>query len=49
MPIWGHLNSSKVEKEKLTFCKRLKVPSVTLFSKLDIESEHMKAVNKTKN
>ena len=48
-PKFGRQNSSKVEKEKLTFWNRLKLPSVTLLSKLNIESENIKAVNKAKN
>ena len=38
-PKFGRPKSSKVEKEKLTFFKQInKLPSVTLFSKLNIES-----------
>ena len=43
----GGPNSRKVEKEKLTLS--IKITSVTLFSKLNIESEHFNAVNRTKN
>ena len=52
MPIWGtpkfgSPKSSKLEKEKLTFFKQTdKLPSATLFSKLNIESQHIKAVNR---
>ena len=52
MPIWetvkfGRPNSGKVEKEKLRFRKQIKA-SVTLFIQLKIESEHIKALNRTK-
>ena len=50
---WGHLiwapKFKKVRKRKTNFLrKNKKLPSVTLFSKLNIESEHIHTVNRTK-
>ena len=50
---WGHLiwapKFKKVRKRKTNFLrKNKKLPSVTLFSKLNIESEHIHRVNRTK-
>ena len=48
-PNLGRPNLGKVEKEKLMFCMKRKLPSVTLFSSWNIESEHINAVNRIKN
>ena len=42
----GHLNSDAKIQVRL---KKKKISSVTLFNKFNIESEHIKAVNITKN
>ena len=45
---FGRRNTRNVEKEKIMFrIKIKKLPSVTLFSKLNIESEHIYALNRT--
>ena len=42
-------NSRKVEKEKQVLHKNKKLPPVTLFWKLNIKSEQINKVSKTKN
>ena len=51
---WGHLIWAPKFKEgrkrkSNVLQKNKKLPSVTLFSRLNIESEHINAVNRTKN
>lgn len=48
-PNLGRPNLGKVEKEKLMFCMKRKLPSVNLFSSWNIESEHINTVNRIKN
>ena len=54
--IWGQYtdlggpNSRKVEKEKVTFCIKIKkLPSASLVSKLKIELEHISTVKRKQN
>ena len=51
---WGHLiwaPEFKKRRKRITnvLRKNKKLPSVTLFSKMNIESEHMNAISRTKN
>lgn len=46
---FGCPNSRKVEKETKVLHKIKKLPSATLCTKLNIESEYIKTVNRTKS